>query len=78
MVRRCIVGAAILFWTGTASAAPEPAHDPAGAREQLKIGYQLAQDNKCQDAIPHLKESLRLDPRAITLINLADCEEKTG
>lgn len=77
MVRRCIAGAAVLLWTSSALAAPD-AHDPAAAREQLKIGYQLAQDNKCADALPHLTESLRLDPRAITLINLADCEEKTG
>lgn len=48
------------------------------AREQLKLGYQLAQDGKCAEAIPHLQESLKLDARAITLINLADCEEKTG
>lgn len=54
------------------------AADPAAAREQLKMGYDLAQEGKCDKAIPHLLESLRLDPRAITLINLASCEEKTG
>lgn len=54
------------------------AADPAAAREQLKMGYELAQDGKCDKAIPHLLESLRLDPRAITLINLASCEEKIG
>lgn len=54
------------------------AADPAAAREQLKMGYDLAQEGKCDKAIPHLVESLRLDPRAITLINLASCEEKTG
>jgi hypothetical protein len=54
------------------------AGDPAAAREQVKLGYQLAQDNKCEEAIPHFFESLRLDPKAITLINLASCEEKTA
>src|SRR5688500_12698709 len=54
------------------------AADPAAAREQLKMGYELAQDGKCDKAMPHFVESLRLDPRAITLINLASCEEKTG
>ena len=54
------------------------AADPAAAREQLKMGYELAQDGKCDKAIPHFLESLRFDPRAITLINLASCEEKTG
>jgi hypothetical protein len=32
----------------------------------------------CADAIPHLRESLRLDPKAITLINLAKCEQRIG
>ncbi len=54
------------------------ARDPAAAREQLKAGYMLAQENRCDAAIPRFVESLRLDPKAITLINLADCEEKTG
>lgn len=65
---------------GAVLVAPAIAHaaDPAAAREQLKMGYELAQDGKCDKAIPHLVESLHLDPRAITLINLASCEEKTG
>ena len=54
------------------------AGDPAAAREQVKLGYQLAQDGKCDEAIPHFVESLRLDVKAITLINLAACEEKTS
>ena len=54
------------------------AGDPAAAREQVKLGYQLAQDGKCEEAIPHFTESLRLDVKAITLINLAACEEKTS
>ena len=77
--RVCAIGVAALLWQATALAAPPASDkDPATAREQLKLGYQLAQDGKCAEAIPHLAESLRLDPRAITLINLADCEEKTG
>src|SRR3954453_4672119 len=54
------------------------ANDPAAARAQVKLGYQLAQDGKCDEAIPHFQESLRLDAKAITLINLAACEEKTA
>lgn len=57
---------------------PAFAGDAATAREQLKVGYLLAQQGKCDEALPHLRESLRLDPKAITLINLADCEEKVG
>ncbi|MBX3185941.1 MAG: tetratricopeptide repeat protein [Labilithrix sp.] len=54
------------------------AGDPAAAREQVKLGYKLAQAGKCEEALPHFVESLRLDVKAITLINLAACEEKTG
>jgi hypothetical protein len=54
------------------------AGDAAAARELLKEGYALAQQGKCDEAIPHLLESLKLESKAITLINLADCEEKSG
>lgn len=54
------------------------AGDPAAARELLKRGYVLAEDGRCADAAPLYEESVRLDPKAITFINLADCEEKLG
>ncbi|MDB4943764.1 MAG: hypothetical protein JWP97_3298 [Labilithrix sp.] len=54
------------------------AGDPAAAREQVKLGYMLAQEGRCEEAIPHFLESLKLDAKAITLINLASCEEKTS
>lgn len=54
------------------------AGDPAAAREQVKIGYELAQKGKCDEAIPHFLESIKLDVKAVTLINLAACEEKTN
>jgi tetratricopeptide (TPR) repeat protein len=60
------------------ASAPAPAGEPAAAREQVKLGYTLAQEGKCEEAIPHFVESLRLDAKAITLINLASCEEKTA
>ncbi len=62
----------------TLAGAEARAADPAAAREQVKFGYQLAQDGKCEEAIPHFVESLRLDMKAITLINLAACEERTS
>jgi hypothetical protein len=65
--------AATVLWPTLALAA-----DPAAAREQLKIGYSLSREGKCAEALPHLEESVRLDVKAITLINLANCEEKTG
>ena len=76
-VARCLirsgVASALLFASSSAHAG-----DPAAAREQVKLGYQLAQDGKCEEAIPHFVESLHLDAKAITLINLASCEEKTA
>ncbi len=72
-IRAGTLAAAVVFWS-----LPARAGDPAVAREQLKIGYTLAQEGKCDQALPHLQESLRLDPKPITLINLADCEEKVG
>ena len=68
-----VVASGVLLASG-----PARAGDPAAAREQVKLGYQLAQEGKCEEAIPHFVESLKLDPKAITLINLAACEEKTA
>jgi hypothetical protein len=67
------VAALIVLWPGAAAA-----NDPAAAREQVKIGYALSTEGKCDEAIPHFVESLRLEPKAVTLINLANCEEKVG
>src|SRR5579859_4130777 len=54
------------------------AGDPAAAREQLKQGYALKEAGRYEEAIPHLLESERLDPQPKTLINLAECQGKTG
>jgi hypothetical protein len=70
---RITLASALLFASSSAHAG-----DPAAAREQVKLGYQLAQEGKCEEAIPHFVESLRMDLKAITLINLASCEEKTA
>jgi hypothetical protein len=75
---RVLVAGALAAVSFLVAPAIARAADPAAAREQLKLGYELAQDGQCAKAIPHFAESLRLDPRAITLINLASCEEKTG
>lgn len=75
-------GRALAAWlvalVATSLANEARAGDPAAARELLKRGYLLAQDGKCEQAVPLFEESLRLDVKAITLINTADCEEKLG
>lgn len=60
------------------AASAQEALDPAAAREHLTQGYKLKQQGQLRDALPHLVESLRLDPKLKTTINLADCEEKLG
>jgi hypothetical protein len=52
--------------------------DPAAARAQLQQGYALKQQGKCEEAVPHFVESVRLDRQPKALMNLADCEEKLG
>jgi hypothetical protein len=77
-VRARVAACVSVLVVGGATTRPAYAGDPAAAREQVKLGYLLAQDGKCEAAIPHFVESLKLDPKAITLINLASCEEKTA
>jgi hypothetical protein len=78
VVCRNVLGVVIAAAIALPSVAQADTTDPAAAREQLKLGYNLSQAGKCDEAVPHLVESLRLDPKAITLINLANCEEKIG
>lgn len=76
MRRFAIVGAtmiAVLSAAGTAGA-----DDEAEARDQLKQGYTLKQAGNCQDAVPHLARSVELKPTAKALLNLSDCEQRTG
>ena len=68
----------LLVTAMVASPAVARAADPAAARAQLEAGYALKEQGQYADAIPHLLESMRLDPQLKTLTNLADCEEHTG
>ena len=78
--RRALIPTALAFAiVATAPAASaQDALDPAAAREHLTQGYKLKQQGLLKDALPHFIESLRLDPKLKTTINLADCEEKLG
>jgi hypothetical protein len=77
-VSRSSVGVAL----GTAIAIALPgtarADAPAAALDELKQGYALKQANDCPRAIPHLQQSLRLSPTPKAMLNLADCELRTG
>jgi len=78
--RRAFIPAALVLAIVVAapSASAQDALDPAAAREHLTQGYKLKQQGQLKDALPHFVESLRLDPKLKTTINLADCEEKLG
>src|SRR5437762_10088774 len=74
-VQPYFVGALVLLAGRNAWAQPT---DPAAARAQLQQGYALKQQGKCDEALPHFVESVRLDHQPKGLVNLADCEEKLG
>ena len=70
---KAVAGIALSWSVATAAQS-----DPGGARAQLAKGYALKQQGNCADAIPYFEESIRLDRTPKGLLNLADCEEKTG
>jgi len=70
-----VFGLSLFFFTSLASG---QALDPGAARAQLREGYALKGQGKCNEAIPHFLESIRLDRQPKALLNLADCEEKIG
>jgi hypothetical protein len=72
-----LVFAALLLANATA-AAGEPARNPASADDLFRQGRTLAIAQDYLHACPKFAESLRLDPAAGTLLNLADCEEQIG
>jgi hypothetical protein len=80
LARRALVPAALVLSITAISptASGQEALDPAAAREHLTQGYKLKQAGQLKDALPHFVESLRLDPKLKTAINLADTEEKLG
>lgn len=70
-------------WAGVAAAMllTLPAHadrDPAAAAALFREGRDAAKKGDLATACPRFAESFRLDPAVGTLLNLADCEEKTG
>jgi hypothetical protein len=58
--------------------APARADDASTALEELKQGYALKQDGKCEEAVPVFEHSASLDPKPKTLLNLAACEANLG
>jgi len=69
----------VLLVARAAGATGEQAgRDQASADELFRQGRALATAQDYAHACPKFSESLRLDPAAGTLLNLADCEEQIG
>jgi tetratricopeptide (TPR) repeat protein len=52
--------------------------DPAAGQGRRQQGLTLKEQGRCNEAIPYLSESLKLDRQLDTLLELADCEENVG
>lgn len=70
----------IVVVTTLASSMPAyaQAHPDEAARDELKKGYELKIAGHCEEALPHLQASVRLDPQMKAFANLADCEDSLG
>jgi tetratricopeptide (TPR) repeat protein len=70
---------AVFLTARVAGATGEPSgRDQVSADELFRQGRALATAQDYARACPKFSESLRLDPAAGTLLNLADCEEQIG
>jgi hypothetical protein len=54
----------------------QPLNDAEAARNELKEGFRLRREDRCEEALVHLGRSFVLDPQAKALLNMADCEER--
>jgi hypothetical protein len=54
------------------------AEDRAAARSHLAQAQELKKQGQPAEALPHLEESQRLDPKLSTALELADCAELAG
>jgi hypothetical protein len=77
---RGLVAAAVLF--AVLGRAPDALavseQDRRTAQQELTSAQTLKKEGKLQEALSHLEESQRLDPKLPTLMELADCAEQLG
>jgi hypothetical protein len=76
---RGLAAAALLAALGIApEALAASEQDRRTAQQELAQAQTLKKEGKLQEALSHLEESQRLDPKLPTLMELADCAEQLG
>lgn len=76
--RTCDLLPVVLLILVTTSASAQEAADKAAAEALFDEGRKLMAAGNFEDACPKLEASQRLDPGVGTMLNLADCQQKTG
>jgi hypothetical protein len=76
--RACVVGALAFLTLLPGQALAQSAADSATAQALFDRGKKLMAERKYAEACPALEESQRIEARSGTLLNLADCYEKSG
>jgi hypothetical protein len=72
------VGGLVAGLVITAAVHAGPAEDRAAARGHLVQAQELKKQGQPAEALPHLEQSQRLDPKLTTALELADCAELAG
>lgn len=77
-MRRAAIVIALLITTVCTNGMAQSAADKATAQALFDTAKQLLKEGKYSEACPKFAESQRLDPAPGTLLNLADCYERSG
>lgn len=70
------MGALLVTGAGTASADEDA--DRAAAIKLVEEGVQLMKESQCDEAIARFKDSMKIVPSPVTLINIGTCHERRG
>jgi hypothetical protein len=77
-MRKTAIACVLVLSTTSGLAGAQPAVDKASAQALFEAGKRLMEEGKFAEGCPKFAESQRLDPAPGTLLNLADCYDKSG